>query len=182
MKKLLKFSKTPLAIISSVIFVAFMVVLMVACLVPHGTTYSATRHLEQEVFGQTMTIDSYMEITFKDDKTAEMKSEMTMNGEKNEDIEPVTIQYKIENGELYISMNAETEPTIKVGNINSFDINYDLANLGVEVPEGEESAMVLKCNTTYLLRDLSIAFMCVGGVLLAGSLTIIILDKKGIIK
>lgn len=183
MKKLLKFSKTPLAIISSVIFVAFMVILLVTCLASHGTTYSASRHIEQEFFGQTMTIDTYMEITFKDGETLELKQEITMNDEKDdEESEPTTVKYKIEDGELYISLKADEDPTIKVGKINSFEINYDVANLGVTVPEGEDSTMVLKCNTNYVLRDLSIAFMCIGGALLAASIVVIVLDKKGIIK
>ena len=171
MKGLLKFSKTPLAIISSILFVAFMVVLMVVCLVPHGTTYHYSAKME---FGG-QSAESVAYFTFKNDKELEIKSETKVNGEVSEDLsmDPIVAFYKIENGKLLI---AETEDAefMEVGTINSFEIK------GINPSTNE--AMAMKCNTSYVLRDLSIAFMVIGGVLLAGSLTLIILDKKGIIK
>lgn len=172
MKGLLKFSKTPLAIISSILFVAFMVVLMVVCLVPHGNTY--TFNSKTEALGHTTETVYYYK--FQNDKELEIKFEIKVDGEISEDLtinEPIKVFYKIEDSKLLI---AQTEDGLynEVGKINSFEIN------GVNPTTSEK--MTMTCNTSYVLRDLSIAFMVLGGVLLAGSLTLIILDKKGIIK
>lgn len=171
MKGLLKFSKTPLAIISSILFVAFMVVLMVVCLVPHGTTYHYSAKME---FGG-QSAESVAYYTFKNAKELEIKSETKINGEVSEDLsmDPMIVFYKIEDGKLLI---AQTEDGLynEVGKINSFEIS------GLNPTTSEK--MIMKCNTSFVLRDLSIAFMVIGGVLLAASVTLIILDKKGIIK
>lgn len=162
MKKLINFCKKPLLIISIVGFVVFMVSLITVCAIPHGNKYK----YELGVAGQ------------------EVESEITFNGKEvnvetwlNEKLQSSTTwEYKIKNGKLYAITNGESE---YLGKISPFKIKI-VADTGTE--GFNNYVYVYKCKLTIALRKVSVAFMCVFGVLAIASVVLIILDKKGIIK
>lgn len=176
MNKFLNFVKKPLIIISGAVFGVFLIMLIVVCALPHGKTYS---------YSFEMMNQHLMDIEMDFDKdTIFISMEYDEDLAKEEGIPEsqryvsVRVDYEIRNGKLYT--REEDSTTFEYGGeINSFKITMSGDEMGISF---NDLKIELVCTTNVALRTISIVFMIVSGIVLVGSLVILVLDKKGILK
>lgn len=166
MKKLINFIKKPLLIISSIIFAIFAIVLVATSLQKHGKKY---------VYSDTFVgIGLDLSYTFESENLLTL--EMVVAGEVIEE----KYQYLIQDDNLYI-FNTSSNSWERDGEIDAYEIEIRLpieAELGIM--SGIELDLI--CKTNVVIKVISIVMMAIFGVVAAGSLAVLILDKKGIFK
>ena len=156
MNKFIKFCQKPLLIIAAIVFGIFTIGLIVTSVVPYATTtYSYTEENKKEEFkvdGKKCYIK-----TFKD----------------GTEIYSAEFFYKVEDGVLYVG---ETED-----NITWATGKIQISSYQVEITSGTNTT-VYKNGFTNAMRVVDIVMMVISGLALAGSITLIVLDKKGKLK
>ena len=171
MKTFLNFCKKPLAQLASIILFVGLVILIIVSALPHGDTYV----YKQTILGQYLEVN----ITFVDDKQLEFEFFADLYTETTN--ETTTLNYQIKNGVLYVSSTEEGQITTRrYGKIDNFKITMDTSN--IDEVHNMMGDLELVCKPSVAVRTLSIVIIVLGAVLLAGSITIIVLSKKGIIK
>ncbi len=162
MRKFLDFVKKQLLIIASCVFIAFTALLIVVSCLPKGGKYEYSF----SAMGVTMEVD----YIFEGDK-------LTLDANIMGEFTTETTDYKIQNGKLYV-VNLETNEWEYCGKINAYEIVIE----GTDETTNLEMEVVLECKATKAVRTLSIVMMCISGVLALGSASIVVFEKKGIIK
>ena len=92
----------------------------------------------------------------------------------------IEVPYKVKDGKLFISMSDEEDEIeyVETGYlIDSFKITLDEK----EAEDTYFGDLEFTCGTNVALRVVSIVFMVLGALALAGSVTVTILDKKGLL-
>lgn len=159
MNKFLLFCKKPLLIIASVVFGVFTLGLIITSVVPYARTaytYSIT------MMGQ------------KANNTIELGEKMTIKTYVNGNLEESsTMFYKVESGKLYVGETEDdlnSEENVAIAQINPYEIR------------AIDGLIVYKNGFTNAMKIIDIIFMVISGLALAGSITLIVLDKKGKLK
>ena len=166
MKKFINFIKIQMLTLSTCIFIAFTLVLIIISNSTHGKKYS------YEMEGM-FSID----IIFEDEDTATTELEYG-----NEFIDS-TSSYKIKDNKLYEIVDEyndeyEYETTYKyIGKITPYELNVENEELKIN-----DFNLTLKCNKNIILKNLSIIFMSIFGVVTLGCTMVLILDKKRVFK
>ena len=176
MEKFINFVKKPLVIISGALFGVFLIMLIVICAIPHGKTYSAETTITQNQMQGNIRIS--VELSDKVTLKMEYLSGDLFEG-MDDEYRVITTngEYKIENGELFIKLDGNSDFQ-NVGKINSFKITQNEESSVL----GSEGSSILECTTNQALLVVSVVFMIISALVLAGSVTVLVLDKKGILK
>lgn len=176
MEKFINFVKKPLVIISGALFGVFLIMLIVICAIPHGKTYSAETTITQNQMQGNIRIS--VELSDKVTLKMEYLSGDLFEGMDDEyRVITTSGEYKIENGELFIKLDGNSDFQ-NVGKINSFKITQNEESSVL----GSEGSSILECTTNQALLVVSVVFMIISALVLAGSVTVLVLDKKGILK
>lgn len=164
MLKFINSIKKLLAIISTSIFAAFMIVLIVISSLPHGKTYN----YEYSFLGiKTMDIC----YTFEGDEVTMDASFLGSHSIKK-------TKFKIDDGNLYF-LNQETNEWDFGGEIDSYKI---IMKTNAEETGIGDKEVVLKCKTNRTVRLVSVICMGVFGLIAFGCIYLCMLEKKGALK
>ena len=176
MEKFINFVKKPLVIISGALFGVFLIMLIVVCAVPHGKTYTWSYDIMgQHVMDIEMSFDKdTILMTIEYDKDVAASEGIPENQRRI----AVKNDYEIRNGELYTREEGATTFDYS-GKISAFKITMSGEDMGVGY---NDLKVELVCHTNVAIRTVSVVFMIISALVLAGSVTVLVLDKKGILK
>ena len=176
MEKFINFVKKPLVIISGALFGVFLIMLIVVCAVPHGKTYTWSYDIMgQHVMDMEMSFDKdTILMTIEYDKDVAASEGIPENQRRI----AVKNDYEIRNGELYTREEGATTFDYS-GKISAFKITMSGEDMGVGY---NDLKVELICHTNVAIRTVSVVFMIISALVLAGSVTVLVLDKKGILK
>lgn len=176
MEKFINFVKKPLVIISGALFGVFLIMLIVVCAVPHGKTYTWSYDIMgQHVMDIEMSFDKdTILMTIEYDKDVAASEGIPENQRRI----AVKNDYEIRNGELYTREEGATTFDYS-GKISAFKITMSGEDMGVGY---NDLKVELICHTNVAIRTVSVVFMIISALVLAGSVTVLVLDKKGILK
>ena len=176
MEKFINFVKKPLVIISGALFGVFLIMLIVICAIPHGKTYTWSYDIMgQHVMDIEMSFDKdTILMTIEYDKDVAASEGIPENQRRI----AVKNDYEIRNGELYTREEGATTFDYS-GKISAFKITMSGEDMGVGY---NDLKVELICHTNVAIRTVSVVFMIISALVLAGSITVLVLDKKGILK
>ncbi len=159
MRKFINFLKKPMRIIASVIFAFFAVIYIGVCTEENGEVYEAS----ETFFG----VEFKVKATFKDDV-------LVLDYSAAGEFESLSVKYRVDDGQVY-TYNEESKTWVEEGKIDAFNFEIDLYGDG-------SMKFNLECQENISVRTACIVMMVIFGIIDAACITVLILDKKGIIK
>ncbi len=175
MKTFVNLCKKPLLIVSAVLTLAFLVLLIVSYTTPLGKNYVYSKTQDGVEGKIEITLgDKYLMKYYLDGKEMDMSELYGDDGEG--------VDYVIKDGVIYVTFTEETykelSDTVKeylaktMPKIEGYKI---VGTMGTD-------EMVAVCTANTAMQIVSIVLLVVSALALAGCVTVLVLDKKGIIK
>lgn len=156
MKKAKQLVRKPLLITSICLIVTFILGLIIMGAVPYAEAtykYKWSKYIE-------------IKIEVEDD-------EVTLTNFNYGKVKINEYDSMIKNGKLYIKEDPSKSEYTELGEINSYKLRLTNQDENTAIPLD----LVLECKLTQVLRIINIVMICIGGLGLATSLTIIVCDK-----